>query len=450
MILSRGAALPFQIRSINTNNADPLSWSASAVATLGLSDPIIPAGVAMMVGLPLLGLAAGLTCKRLAIQGENLPVFRTIILKYGWLQSLISSLCTCLTADLLVEICLLLGSGGSSWLRSSSLPPPSTVLLSRSMLGNASLSHGLISASITGYCLRLLFLWTGVRLGEQFIPVALTGSIATGKSTVAKMLLLSSSSSSSSATAAGAKSQPRFRIVDTDAIGHQILLPPREIERLLLGRTTTTDSSSNSTCCSPRDSVFARIVAEFGDAAVHNQNILNDDGLIERRKLGDIIFKDSRRRRALNRITHPKITWVLLKQLVAHLYRYHSTTRPVVVIADVPLLYESKSLTWLFALKIVVACRPEIQLARLRQRNADLTEQQCRERIASQIPVTRKVAMADVVIHNNGGPEDLKREIHGTQQRIVALLHGKSILPLSTFVGMIGSLWIIISALSKQ
>ena len=70
----------------------------------------------------------------------------------------------------------------------------------------------------------------------------------------------------------------------------------------------------------------------------------------------------------MNRITYPRITWVLLKQLVYHLYGNRSKSRTgkrVVVVADVPLLYESGKLPWLFALKVVVACNPDVQLARL-------------------------------------------------------------------------------------
>jgi dephospho-CoA kinase len=397
MILSRGANLAFP-KSITS---DPLSWSTTSADIL--CDEVLPG---LAVWLPL-GLVSGLTCKRMAVQFENLPPFRSMS-KYPWLQSLISSLCTCLTADLLVELCLL-GRLGRPVVQSA-----------RWLFGKN--FHGPIAASIPGSFIRLALVWIGIRLGENFVPIALTGSIATGKSTVSR--LLSSSIG-----------QPRsFHIVDTDAIGHEILLPSHEIERI--GTSTV----------SPSDSVFEAIVAEFGDGSVNNKNILNDSGLIERRKLGDHIFKDNSRRRALNRITHPKITLVLLKQLVAHLY--YSSKRQIVVV-DVPLLYESKTLVWLFALKVVVACLPEIQLERLRRRNTDLTEQQCRERIASQIHVETKAAMADVVIQNNGSQEDLKREIHDASRQIAALLQGKSILPLSTFVGMIGSLWIVMSVVHQ-
>jgi ABC-type Zn uptake system ZnuABC Zn-binding protein ZnuA len=60
--------------------------------------------------------------------------------------------------------------------------------------------------------------------------------------------------------------------------------------------------------------------------------------------------------------------------------------------------------------------------------------------------VVQKVTRADVVIYNNGSLEELKREIFDAQRRIVELLRGKSLLPLSTFVAMIGSLLIVGSA----
>lgn len=303
-----------------------------------------------------------------------------------------SAVVSVFVADLLLEWCLL------GWVK----------LFPRWSCGDV------VGCSASGLFVRCLALLAGVRLGELFVPVALTGSIATGKSSVTKLLL----------------EEGPLRIIDTDAIAHEILLSRNEIERSGVG-------------CEPGDSVFHKIVSKFGDPSVDNKNILNDNGEIDRRKLGDIVFKDRSRRHVLNGITHPKIIWVLLKKLVFGVY---CGPRRIVV-ADVPLLYESKSLVWLFAMTIVVSCSPEKQLMRLRKRNLDLSEQQCQERIASQIPVEQKVAMADIVIRNDGTLAELKDEVQIARSRISVLLRQQASLPLSTSVALIGSVWIVTSEL---
>ena len=231
--------------------------------------------------------------------------------------------------------------------------------------------------------IRVFGVYVGTYLGQSFIPIVLTGSIATGKSTAVKMLLEQGSSLN-------------FTIIDTDKIGHEILCPPNAIEE---------DSQNYS--ISPNDSVFSEILEAFGDASVDCKNILTDDGRIDRTKLGAIIFRDPDQRRKLNRITHPRIILSMIKQIIQNLYLGPSK----IVCADVPLLFESGKLRWLFAIKIVVACTPELQLERLRKRNPELSEQQCRERIASQIPVVEKAKLADSVIWNNGSVGDLQRQI---------------------------------------
>lgn len=168
------------------------------------------------------------------------------------------------------------------------------------------------------------------------------------------------------------------------------------------------------------DSVYPQILDAFGDATVDNKNILNDDGQIDRRKLGEIIFQDRSKRRILNRITHPRIIRVMLQQIVVGTY----LGKESIVCADVPLLFESGTIQWLFGLTIVVACDPNLQFRRLRTRNPDLTDQQCRDRIASQIPIEQKVSLADIVIWNNGDLDDLMKEVERVRTESVVRLKG--------------------------
>jgi dephospho-CoA kinase len=94
-----------------------------------------------------------------------------------------------------------------------------------------------------------------------------------GKSTVGKLLLDANISTEGNKPAT-------FRIIDTDKIGHQILLSPA---RLAINH----DDQGERYVVASDDSVFERVVAAFGDKSVDNKNILTDEGEIDRRKLGD-------------------------------------------------------------------------------------------------------------------------------------------------------------------
>jgi dephospho-CoA kinase len=381
--------------------------------------------------------------------------------------------------------------------------------------------------------IRLIFMCLGVYLGESFLPVALTGSIATGKSTVAAMLLdpvqvrggasngnnntvgggpnqsnsssktaarkqkkpksgtavqqqqqqqsvaaASSSSSQAAASTASLESDEEgsFLIVDTDSIGHEILLPPSvlageqdwtEVSSLSSPTTTTAGgggggaggasasaSASATTIGSntadegkeytvhPNDSVYYDILSAFGDPDVGNKNILDDNGWIDRRKLGAIIFEDASQRRVLNGITHPRIILIMLKRILHGIF----WSSQDIVCADVPLLFESGQLRRLFGITIMVACHPEQQLERLRKRNPDLTEQQCRDRIDSQRSIAEKVAMADVVIWNNGDLNALSEEVERVRRDVMGRIYGvgMSLLQMLLLVG--GSLSLAVSS----
>ena len=86
----------------------------------------------------------------------------------------------------------------------------------------------------------------------------------------------------------------------------------------------------------------------------------------------------------------------------------------------IPLLYEiGFKMRLLFGIKVVVACDTDTQLKRLMERNKDLTKQQCLQRINSQIPVTEKVKMADIVIWNNGSFDELRLRVENARQEII-------------------------------
>lgn len=185
--------------------------------------------------------------------------------------------------------------------------------------------------------------------------IGLTGSIATGKSTVSAMLK--------------AKGYP---IVDAD-----------EIARLVV---------------EPGNPVLAKIATAFG------ADILREDGTLNRGKLGARIFNNEADRLALNGIIHPAVRSEMIRQKEQWLENGANT-----VIMDIPLLFESKLQLYVDRI-IVVSAKPEIQLERLIARN-NLSEEEANARIASQLPVIEKEKDADAVIHNNGTLRDAENQL---------------------------------------
>ena len=176
--------------------------------------------------------------------------------------------------------------------------------------------------------------------------------------------------------------------------------------------------------------------------------------LIDRRKLGDVVFKDKNKRRKLNSITHPKIIKIMIKRILyegLNLNRFVILTnnskkkrkkvRRRVVCIDIPLLFEGGlPMKLLFGSAIiVVSCNPTLQLQRLQNRNTDLTLDQCKERIASQIPIDEKAKLAQFVIMNNGSFKSLKNEVEEVKINVGNVIFGSQ-------CGIIELHWLIIVA----
>ena len=186
--------------------------------------------------------------------------------------------------------------------------------------------------------------------------VGLTGGIACGKSTVAGMLVRR-----------GALS------IDLDQIAREVVLPG-----------------------SP---VLARVVDCFG------QGILNEDGSLNRKALGEIVFNDPNARKKLESIMHPPIR-ALMKERMAALEQAHPDR---LVVVEVPLLYES-GLQAMFDEVMVVYVPRDMQLARLRDREG-LSPEQAEKRLNAQLPIEDKKKWADVVIDNSGTLEQTERQV---------------------------------------
>ncbi|MFX3618043.1 MAG: dephospho-CoA kinase [Sporolactobacillus sp.] len=193
------------------------------------------------------------------------------------------------------------------------------------------------------------------------LKIGLTGGIASGKSTVADWL----------------KAQ-NFPLIDADKIAKQVVEPGEE--------------------------GLKKIAAHFGRA------VLQADGSLDRKRLGDLIFADQEQRDQLNQLLHPLIRREMLRTVSDY-----EKNGAEVVFLDIPLLFDSGLEDWVDR-TIVVFVPAEVQLQRLIKRN-HLTEQQARARIASQMPLAEKRRRATAVIDNCGTILQTRQQIQKLLER---------------------------------
>ncbi|CAJ1964259.1 unnamed protein product [Cylindrotheca closterium] len=277
------------------------------------------------------------------------------------------------------------------------------------------------------FSLRLVFVCLGVHLGESMCFVALTGGIACGKSSVSGILVGSQSSDNYQDGTVG--------LICADTIAHQILLPPSVLESYSVeGSNPTTVIAC---VVKPKESVFFELVAAF-----EGHDILSPNGTIDRTKMGSIVFRDGEKRRGLNRITHPKIFSILMSRLV-HQALFSNND---LVVADVPLLFESGKLSWLFAITICVVTDPVTQFHRLQLRNPELSPKECEDRINSQLNLDLKMKLSDIVIDNSGSLDELKDKVEDVRRDIMRRLFGIGLSLLQVLLLIGGSTSIAISS----
>lgn len=187
--------------------------------------------------------------------------------------------------------------------------------------------------------------------------IVLTGGIACGKSTVGEIFTKKYS----------------IPIVDADAIARKL----QEID----------------------GPAYKKMVEVFG------ADILNEDGSIDRKKVGELVFNNPEQRQKLNSITHPLIRKEINKQIFKHFLHCEKY-----VLVDIPLFFEVKKKSTIYADVITVATTPKLQIERLMKRN-NLSEEEATNRINAQMPIEEKCARSSIVIRNNSTQEDLERQI---------------------------------------
>lgn len=139
--------------------------------------------------------------------------------------------------------------------------------------------------------------------------------------------------------------------------------------------------------------------------------ILHPDGTLNRTALGDTVFNNDDARATLNGIVHPEVARRSAFALAAAL---QTDRRPVIY--DAALLVETGRHRD-FAGLIVVASSVDAQIRRLMNRDA-LSEEDARARVASQLPLDEKLAVADFVVDNNGPMETLPQRVEALLQAI--------------------------------
>lgn len=190
--------------------------------------------------------------------------------------------------------------------------------------------------------------------------VGLTGGIASGKSTVGRIFR-----------------ELGVHVVDADLVAREVVAKGSE--------------------------GLAEIVKTFGEG------VLAEDGSLDRKKMGAIVFTDPEKRRQLEAITHPRIGQRSMAELAALAQRGDAYG-----IYEAALLVENGSHRMMQAL-VVVAASAETQVRRVMERDG-LSADEARARLAAQLPLEEKIAVADHVIWNDGDHAALRartEEVHG-------------------------------------
>ena len=144
---------------------------------------------------------------------------------------------------------------------------------------------------------------------------------------------------------------------------------------------------------------LTKVVDEFGDG------VLRPDGSLDREGLGRTVFADADKLARLNAIVHPRVG----ERIAAIMADVESKHPDSIVVYDVPLLVEN-GLQDRYEVVVVVAAQPETQLSRLVEQRG-MSEADARARIAAQAPLEAKIAVADIVISNDGDLEALDAQV---------------------------------------
>jgi len=202
--------------------------------------------------------------------------------------------------------------------------------------------------------------------GDRLLIVGLTGGIASGKTEVDRQL-----------------ERLGATVIDADQLARDVVL---------VGTPT-----------------YDTLVRKFGDC------VLGSDGCIDRAALAGIVFGDSEKRALLNSITHPAIFQEMIRRVRERADTLESGDVPAVVL-DAALIVDA-GVSGVFDLLMVVISDVETRVRRLVE-NRGMSPEEARARIASQAPDSKRTAIADIVIQNDGTVAELEEKVGGAWARV--------------------------------
>lgn len=196
--------------------------------------------------------------------------------------------------------------------------------------------------------------------------MALTGGIASGKSTVCRML-----------------EEKGALVIETDLLAREVV--------------------------KKGEPAWHEIAEHFGPS------VLDEKGEIDRAKLAQIVFSSEEERAFLNRVTHPRIFQLMFERL--RTWERENGGEGIAVL-DIPLLVDVKAGD-MFDFTLVVDTSPELQAERLISDRGS-TADEAWARIRSQVSREERLSFADFVIRNEGGLDELRREVDHAWEVIVS------------------------------
>jgi dephospho-CoA kinase len=202
------------------------------------------------------------------------------------------------------------------------------------------------------------------------LRVGLTGGIASGKSTVSKIF-----------ASFGAK------VLDADEVARELLLPGQP--------------------------AWKRLRQAFGEEFFH------PDGTVKRKQLRKLVFANPEKRDQLNAIVHPEV----MKEINRRSEVLSSSLQAKVLVVDVPLLLEV-GVADRFDKIVVVDARESVQINRLVQRDG-ISEEEAKQALKAQMPLSEKVELADYVIDNNSTLADTEIQVRKVWEELLELARGK-------------------------
>lgn len=205
---------------------------------------------------------------------------------------------------------------------------------------------------------------------SQTLLLGVTGGIASGKTTVADLL-----------------EQKGAFIIDFDVLAREVVEPGKP--------------------------AFKEIIEYYG------KDVLQDNGRLDRKKISDIVFQDTEKRKKLEDYIHPRIMETFVQQVVD----LAKGSQGRIIQAVVPLLIEN-SMQDLFHKILLVHIPKEKQIGRLMARDG-ISKKSAEEILNAQMPIDEKREYADYIIHNDGDLDSTKKQVDVLWNELIDLKKSK-------------------------